>query len=264
VSFYGADVYQGQQEMKQQKYARLFDKAARVLVLGPMMKQQLERLGCPGKKIVIHPLGVDVRSLPSEERILTRGETLRVLFAGTFREKKGLRYLIDAAALARRAGVRLHLEIVGDAAAKPGDAEAKDSVLRRIGSLGLEEIISHHGYLKFRELVALALRSQVFVAPSVTASTGDAEGTPFVLQQMMATGMPVISTIHSDIPYLFGDYKDLLVPERDSRAIADRLQRYAEEPDTIVANGMAMRERICDAFDARKCAGRLSDLYDAL
>ena len=205
VSFYGADVY-AKSEAKQERYARLFDGATRVLALGPVMKERLELLGCPEKKIGIHPLGVDVENLPTEPRILKRGEPLKVLFAGTFREKKGIQYLIDAASLARRAGVRLQLELVGDSAGKGGDEETKKAVLRQISRLGLEDVVTHHGYLPFRELVALALRSHVFVAPSVTAATGDAEGTPFVLQQMMATGMPAISTVHSDIPYLFGKH----------------------------------------------------------
>ena len=81
--------------------------ATRVLALGPVMKEHLERLGCPEKKIVIHPLGVDVENLPAQPRILKPGEPLRILFAGTFREKKGIQYLIEAASLAHRAGVRL-------------------------------------------------------------------------------------------------------------------------------------------------------------
>ena len=264
VSFYGADVYEGPQAERQRTYARLFDETARVLALGPVMKEQLERLGCPEEKITIHPLGVDVEDLPSEPRILKRGEPLRVLFAGTFREKKGIHCLIEAAAMAQRAGLRLKLELVGDSAGKPGDRETKDEVYHQIRRLGLEDLVTHRSFLSFRELVALALRSHVFVAPSVTAATGDAEGTPFVLQQMMATGMPAISTVHSDIPYLFGKHSHLLVPERDARAIAGRLQRYVDDPDTLVADGAALRDQIRRAFDVRKCAAQLSDLYDAI
>ena len=202
VSFYGADVYQASQERSSRSMLDCSIKPRELLALGPVMKEHLERLGCPGKKIVIHPLGVDVENLPLRPRILKPGEPLKVLFAGTFREKKGIQYLIEAVSLARRAGVRLQLELVGDSAGELGMQEIKETVFRQISRLDLREVVNLHGYLQFRELVALALRSHVFVAPSVTAATGDAEGTPFVLQQMMATGMPAISTVHSDIPYL--------------------------------------------------------------
>jgi colanic acid/amylovoran biosynthesis glycosyltransferase len=263
AAFYGADIYEfGPRAEWQSKYARVFTRAARVLALGPRMKGQLESIGCPAEKVAIHPLGVDAENLPSSGRALQRGETLKILFAGTFREKKGAPYLIEAVAMVRRRGVLLDLHLVGDAAGKR-DHETKEAIFRQIRQLGLEDVVTHQPYLPFQDLVALALRLHVFVAPSVTAANGDAEGTPFVLQQMMATGMPAIATAHSDIPYLFGEHAHLLVPERDASAIADRLQCYAENPDKIIEDGAKMRDRIRHAFDVRTCAAHLSDLYDA-
>jgi colanic acid/amylovoran biosynthesis glycosyltransferase len=259
VSFYGADAYQGCQSEKQQMYAQLFDQAALVLALGPFMKARLEQLCCPAEKIVIHPLGVDVEHLPYRPRELKPGETLRILFAGRLREKKGIQYVIEAVALAQQAGVRFELLLVGEGS----DRETTEAVFRRIGQLGLEKVVTHHSFLSFQELIALALRAHVFVAPSVTAADGDAEGTPFVIQQMMATGMPVITTVHSDIPFLFGEQRHLLVPERDAQAIANRIQRYVDEPEALVTDGARMRERI-RAFNLHECAARLSDLYDAV
>jgi colanic acid/amylovoran biosynthesis glycosyltransferase len=263
VGFYGADVYQlGRQGEWQERYIRLFDAAAQVLALGPVMKVYLERMGCPAEKVRVHRLGIDLQGLPNMPRVLKPGEPLRVLFAGTFREKKGLPYLIEAVALAKRAGVQLELCLVGDATLKPGDRETKDLVFRKISEFGLEDVVTHHSYLPFRELMSHALRYHVFVAPSITALDGDAEGTPFVLQQMMATGMPAIATYHSDIPYLFGDHADLLVPERDAVAIARRLELYADDSDALLTDGESLRSRISSAFDVRECAVRLSNLYD--
>jgi len=263
VSFYGADAYElGRQPEWRDKYGPMFQRATRVLALGPVMAAQLAWLGCPSGKIVIHPLGVDVQTLPSRARVRRPGEPLRVLFAGTFREKKGLIYAVHGVAMARRAGVPIELHLVGDEAGKPGDRETKQSVFADIRRLGLDDIVRSHSFLPFHALIELALRSHVFLAPSVTAADGDAEGTPFLLQQMMATAMPVITTNHSDIPYVFGNLQHLLVSERDSRAIAYLLQGYAETPDRLAVDGMAFRSRICRAFDVHECASRLADVYD--
>jgi len=267
VGFYGADVYQRDslsREQLQEIYAQIFDRTSLALALGPVMKAQLESLGCPAEKAMVHALGVDVEHLPRKSRVLRRGEQLKILFAGTFREKKGLRYAIEGAALARRAGVPLKLGLVGDAGTKDGDRETKEEIFRLIRNLGIEEVVTHHSFIRFNELVELALDSHVFLAPSVIAADGDAEGTPFVLQQMMATGMPVIATLHSDIPYLFGEHKHLLVPERDASAIAHRLQRYADDPDALISDGTALRHQVHQFFDVRKCADRLSTLYDSV
>ena len=265
VSFYGADVYQQRRlEVWHKKYFHLFEQVDLTLALGPQMATQLEFLGCPKEKIVVHPLGVDLEALPSRERVLHGTASLKILFAGTFREKKGIEYLIRGAAKARKRGVRLHVTLVGDAAEKPGDFESKESVFEEINKLGLIDSVTHLSFVRFDVLVRTALESHVFVAPSVTGADGDAEGTPFVVQQMMATGMPIITTSHSDIPYIFGQHKHQLVPERDSEAIATRLQQYADEPERLVVDGMALRERIRTSFDVRACAARLSEIYDAL
>jgi colanic acid/amylovoran biosynthesis glycosyltransferase len=265
VSFYGADVYElGSREDWRDKYACMFACAELVLALGPQMAKRLEDLGCPREKIVVHPLGVDVDAIPSRPRVLQHGSALRILFAGTFREKKGVQYVIRGAAKARRAGVRVHVTLVGDALSKPGDLATKESIFREINRLDLNDAVTHYPFVKYNQLIQIALASHVFVAPSVTAADGDSEGTPFVLQQMMATGMPAIATVHSDIPYLFGQQKHMLVPERDTDAIAYRLQEYAAQPDRLVFDGNALQERIRTAFDVRVCAARLSDMYDAL
>lgn len=265
VSFYGADVYQlGRRPEWQDPYREVFDRATRVLALGPVMARHLEQLGCPPEKMVVHPLGVDVDTLPNRPRVMRQGDPLRILCAGTFREKKGLVYAIEAVALARHAGVPVKLYLVGDEAGKAGDRDTKQVLLDTIRALNLDEVTSHWPFVSFRQLMDLALKSDLFLAPSVTAADGDAEGTPFVLQQMMATGMPAIATSHTDIPYLFGVLGDALVPERDVRAIARRLQHYADNPEALTNDGMALRARIRERFAARECAQRLADLYDVV
>lgn len=265
VSFYGADIYElGRETRWQDIYQQTFARVARVLVLGPKMKSQLEAIGCPPNKITIHPLGVCVQDLPFRPRILGKDEPLRILFAGTFREKKGIQYVIEAAALLRSSKLRFELHLVGDAAGKKGDDETKAAIFALIARFGLENVVKHSSYLAFRGLISLALDSHVFIAPSVTAANGDAEGTPFVLQQMMATSMPVIATTHSDIPYIFGEHAStMLVPERDAPAIALKLQRYIESPATLVEDGAKLRQQICSGFDVRSCAVRLRDVYES-
>jgi len=263
VSFYGADVYEmGRLEEWRRKYAPMFETAARVLALGPVMADTLAAIGCPREKISIHPLGVDALDLPLRARHRAEGEPMRVLFAGTFREKKGIRYVVEGVALAAARGVQIELDLVGDAAGKAGDLEIKSEVLQMARELRLAAPVRHHTFVKFKDLVDMAMNAHVFVAPSVTGADGDSEGTPFVLQQMMSTGMACVSTVHADIPYLFGEHAGLLVPERDSAAVADWLVRYWESPDLMAGHGMALAGQIRRHFDAHSCAATLSDLYD--
>ena len=265
IGFYGADVYAlGRLQEWRAHYRRLFEACARALALGPVMAKHLAELGCPAEKIIVHPLGVDSADLPEISRPYVPGQPLRILFAGTYREKKGLKYSLEAIAAVRKAGIPVELELVGEGADKPGDRETEAAALDRIRGLGLEDIVRRHSFLAFRELLDLASRCHVFLGPSVTAADGDSEGTPFVLQQMMATAMPAVATVHSDIPYLFGNLAHLLVPERDSGAIAARLIEYASKPALLAEHGRLFRAQILGHFDVRQCAGRLAEIYDTL
>lgn len=264
-SFYGADVYQLSRLPEwRSRYERLFSMCDRVLALGPKMKAELQKIGCPADKLTVQPIGVDCAMLPSASRVLPTNGVLKILFAGSFREKKGLQYLIEAVHLLNRQGVRFELDIVGDSSKKPGDEETKRMALQLISRFNLEALIRLHSWLEFRNLIRLALDSHVFVGPSVTAADGDAEGTPFVLQQMMATRMACIATRHSDIPFVYGDLSYLLVPERDSRAIADRLQAYVDSPHLLIEHGTALRQQVLTKFDIRQCATKLAAVYDTV
>lgn len=265
VGFYGADVYElGRTSDWQEEYGRLFDRLQLALALGPQMAARLEELGCPKSKIAVHALGVDVDNIPNRPRVLEKGSPLRILFAGTFREKKGVEYLIQGAAEARRSGVPLQLTLVGDAAGKPGDAETKATIFREIDRLAMHDAVTHLPFVPFDELMHLALKSHVFAAPSVTSANGDAEGTPFVLQQMMASAMPVIATVHSDIPFLFGEHSGQLIPERDAHAVAVRLQEYTDAPEMLVSHGRMLRARARAALNVRVQAGALSTIYEGV
>ncbi len=265
VSFYGADVYVlGRRPEWRDRYAPVFARATRVLALGPWMAASLEQLGCPREKLTIHAMCVDAEGLPYRPRVMRPGGPLKILFSGTFREKKGCVYLIDAVSRLKQRGVPLELHLVGDAVSRPGDAETKAEILGALDRLGLKGETTLHGWLTFKDLIALALDCHVFVAPSVTAADGDSEGSPAVVSQMMATAMPVVATRHSDIPYTFGAWADRLVPERDAGAIAERLERYFDEPAALTREGLELREQILGHSDTRLCAARLSDLYDSV
>jgi len=64
-----------------------------------------------------------------------------------------------------------------------------------------------------------AYKNHIFLSPSVTALDGDTEGgAPVTIIEMAATGMPIISTKHCDIPEVIKDgVTGFLANERDGR-----------------------------------------------
>ena len=76
------------------------------------------------------------------------------------------------------------------------------------------------GSRSHREIPSLLRDSQVFLLPSVRSAAGDEEGTPVSLMEAMATGLPVVSTVHAGIPELVEEgVSGFLVPERDEEGV---------------------------------------------
>jgi colanic acid/amylovoran biosynthesis glycosyltransferase len=263
VSFYGADVFEWPREDRwREAYASVFDAATLVLGLGPFMVDALHSLGCSPSKTRVHPLGVDLSDLPFRPRTRQPDEPLRILFAGTFREKKGVPYLLHAVSIIHHEGHSVELLLVGDSTDKPGDLEEKQRIVRLIDELGLQSVVRISPFLTFRALVDTAAHCHVLAAPSITAENGDAEGTPFIIQQMMGTGMPVVSTRHSDIPFIFGPLADRLAAERDVEGLARALRPYAVDHLLAAREADLFRQHVVQHLDVRQHAARLAGLYD--
>lgn len=267
VTFYGADISQlpASEPRWRGRYRELFASAARVLCEGPHMRRCAIDLGCPPEKVLVHHLGVDVAGLPFEPREWSGDEPLRVLLAGTFREKKGFPLALRAlgALRARRPALRLEITIIGDAAGKPGDAEEKAAILE---TLRAERLAPHARLLGFQPhdvLTSEARQHHLFLSPSMTARDGDTEGgAPVSILEMAASGMPVVSTTHCDIPNILRDrVSGVLAPERDLDALISGLEWLVDDPARWRPLAEAARERVCASFDAEAQGQRLAAIY---
>lgn len=123
-----------------------------------------------------------------------------------------------------------------------------------------------HGALphdRVRHLFGLA---DAFVLCSRKGPDGDCEGTPTVLLEAQAAGLPCISTFHAGIPEIVPvENHDLLAEEGDVAGFAQRFVRLLEEEEAGIAQ-IAARGRIHIEvhFDLRNSAAQLRDLYRGL
>ncbi|MGH7494611.1 MAG: glycosyltransferase [bacterium] len=256
TGFYGLDAssYLRRTEWLE-KYRKLFEEGEVFLVLGPRMREALTNAGCPAEKIIIQNLGIVIEEFPLQASKLNPGETARIIMGASFREKKGIIYALEAAAMLRDHSINYKLVIAGDGDMRP-------EIERKISDLNLRNRIDLLGYvepLAFRKLLA---RGHMLILPSVTASDGDMEGTPFVLMEALALGMPVVSTWHADIPEIVKDgCNGFLVPERDAYALAEKLEYLLQHPETWAALGKAGREHISEHFNAQRQFEKLLQIY---
>jgi colanic acid/amylovoran biosynthesis glycosyltransferase len=265
VTFYGYDVNKLPTEDKRwlHRYRELFENADLFLCEGPYMARQLVKLGCREDKVRVQHLGVDVGNIRFQPRSWSPGTPFRVLIAAGFREKKGIPYALEALAQLQEK-IPLEITIIGDAGSDPGSQEEKKRILNVIEKGGLSSKTRLLGFRPYSVLFEEAYQHHVFLSPSVHASDGDTEGgAPVSLIDMMATGMPVVSTDHCDIPGVV-DYgvEGWLVPERDVDGLAERLlwlTEHTNEWENLLHVG---RRHIEMEFDAAGQGKRLAKIYE--
>lgn len=274
VTFYGNDAtsYPNKDERWVARYQELFDAVEAVLCEGPHMAQTIRGLGCPEEKTRVHHLGVPVDDLAFEPRTIEPGGTLRVLLVASIREKKGLPYALEALGRLQEE-VPVSITFIGGASRVPligpiskpmaGVQEEKERIEQTIEDWNLGDKIDMMGYQPHRVMLEEAYKHHVFLSPSVTARDGDGEGgAPVTLIEMAATGMPIVSTRHGDIPsVVLHDESGYLATERDVDALVEYLRRLARHPETWEEMGEAGRRHIEAEYNAPVQGKRLGAIY---
>jgi colanic acid/amylovoran biosynthesis glycosyltransferase len=266
TSFYGADASRLPRDpLWRSRYERLFAHGELFLAEGEAMRRTLTELGCPRERIVVQHLGVSLDDLPFVVRRPDASGVVRVLVAATFREKKGIPDALRAVEQLRPHHQRLQVTLVGDSMGTAADEEEKRTILDLVGRLeGVVRWVGFQPYPAFRRAL---LDHHLFLSPSCTSRDGDAEGgAPVTLIEAQATGMPVVSTRHCDIPEIVVDGKaGHLSPERDVKALAANLERLITAPVSVwEAMGAAARAHIEKHYNVRTQVARLEDLYERL
>ncbi|MEB3215437.1 MAG: glycosyltransferase [Nostocales cyanobacterium 94392] len=267
VTFYGEDVNcYPQNPLWHKRFQQLFDEVNLILCEGSFMAQCIVNLGCPAEKVKVHHLGVNLEQIKFKPRVWNPNETLRVLIAASFREKKGIPYGLEALGKLQQK-VHLEITIIGDARSGDKISQAeKKRILETIDKFDLCSKTRLLGYQPHKNFCEQAYKNHVFLSPSVTAEDGDTEGgAPVSIIENIATGMPVISTTHCDIPEVSkNSVQNLLAPERDVDGLVAMFNWLINYPDQWKKMLEAGREYLEQEYDARKQGQRLANIYQSI
>lgn len=151
-------------------------------------------------------------------------EEIRILTLCYIRPEKGIEYLIEAfAALSRNYGDGQSLKLL---LAGPRDRylEYQKKLDHLVEKYSLDNQVEWLGYIPHASIKALMETADIFVLPSLS------EGTPRVLLEARATGLPIISTNVGGIPSSVTDgYDGLLVPPKNSIEIESALLKIIKD-----------------------------------
>jgi colanic acid/amylovoran biosynthesis glycosyltransferase len=108
--------------------------------------------------------------------------------------------------------------------------------------------------------------ADIFLHPSVTGQDGDNEGgAPVCIIEASAVGLPVVSTLHADIPEVVIDEQTgFLVPERNSMLLAERIIRLIENPQLRMDFGKCGRTHIFKNYNLNTQLRNLENIYSEI
>jgi glycosyltransferase involved in cell wall biosynthesis len=231
------------------EYEALFQSGAALLTNSAYLGDRLVAAGAPAAAVEIVPLGVDP-AIAGAPATGTPGET-RVVTVARLVPKKGLRDSITAFARIPPAGLGagLSYHIIGDG---PQRAE----LAAHAAALGVADRVRFHGFLPRPDTLGLLRTASVMVLASVTAESGDTEGTPVALLEAAMMGLPIVATAHAGIPEILPESarrEGYLVPEGSVEGLMAAIERIVRSPAAHQDWGRACHQHVrsrhsADAF----------------
>jgi glycosyltransferase involved in cell wall biosynthesis len=247
VTVHGGDAYTLRGRVGRAVKRLVLSRAAAVL---PVSRDIAASLGLQGASVL--RMGVDTAALAAAVGERSPEDGLLV-FVGRLAEKKGVDVLVEAVAQLSEA----RLEIVGDG---PDRAALERLTIR----LGVADRVRFRGKLPKADVLGVLARASVAVIPSRVAADGDMEGTPVVLCEAMAAGVPVVASDLGGLGECIHHGIDgFLVPPGDVDALAATLRKMLSGGVDLDALGRAGAETARRSLDIAAVGSEYARIFAA-
>jgi len=199
-----------------------------VIVLTEDMKREIQKI-C-NRDVFVIPNGIDLKrfkNLSKEDlrsKLEIKEQERAILFVGTLRPVKGVRYLIEAMRFITDKNKNKRLFIVGD-------GEERKYLEDLVRNLNLEKYVAFIGKVPNEKIPEYMAASDVFVLPSFS------EGLPVTVLEAMASGLPIVATNVRGLPEIIKNGENgFLVMPKSTEQIAEKVLLLLEDGE--------LRERI--------------------
>lgn len=265
VSLHGSDVFVAETFAPARRAARLaFARAGAITACSADLGRRAEAIGADPARLMLVPYGVDAGRFGPDAAARAALRTslnlpadVPLLFAaGRLVRKKGFAYLIDALPLIAAGGGAPVLAIGGE-----GDLAAE--LAARAAQAGVGSSVRLLGNLPHDTVARYLAAADVVVVPSIRDDAGNIDGLPNVVMEALASGTPLVTTSAGGIgAVVTADQTALLVPERDSAALAGAISRLLLDPAQGRAIGAAARALAAGEFGWARTAERFEAAYE--
>ena len=155
------------------------------------------------------------------------------LFVGRLISLKGLRYLLEAVEQLVQGGMDSFSVVLA------GDGEQRQDLLRMVSALRLESIVHLLGQMRYEDMGALFLASDVFVFPTLE------DVWAVVVLEAMAFGKPVLCSQYAGAKEMVEHgVNGYVFDPRNPEELAEYMARFIQQPGLIEEFGQKSKEII--------------------
>ena len=181
---------------------------------------------------------------------LNRG-TLNLLFLSNMIRSKGVFIALEAAKVLKDKKHNFKFYFVGEWY----DIKRKE-FFNEVKRRNIDKEVEYLGFKKGKEKEKILKDSDIFVYPTYKDIFG------IVNIEAMQFGLPVVSTYEGAIPEIVEDnVTGFLVPQKDSRALAEKIEILINNPDLRIKMSRAGREKFLREYTFDKFENRLIGIF---
>ena len=264
ISLHGSDLFVAERNRLAGWAARrAFRRADRVTGCSADLRDRAVALGADDGRAetLLHGVDADRFTPSAETRARVRaghgiGADDPVVFAvGRLVRKKGFEYLIDAVASLAPRHARLRLVIAGG-----GDLDGE--LHERAAARGVTDHVMFLGSVAHGAVADWLAAADISAAPSVVDDAGNVDGLPNTVLEALASATPVVATLAGGIGAVAVDGETaLIVPERDSEALAHAIETLVQDPALGGRIGQTARQRMQTEQTWARVAQRFEEAY---
>lgn len=235
------------------EYSKMFTYVLANMVVSRHMIAVLEEMGASSENIYYNP------SYPADSFFSLQPDLTSTGFIsiGRLVEKKGP--LLTLLAFAK-----VLTEIPGAKLVMVGDGPLRQQCQWVIGGMNMSHAVEMKGALTVECVQKLVNQSFCLVQHSIKAADGNSEGTPGVVLEAGAAGLPVIATRHAGIPDVVLDGETgFLVDEGDISAMAKAMIALYKDRALCARMGEAARKRVQENFSGEKHLALMHKLIES-
>lgn len=258
VALRGHDITKNEAKDDPSMYQKLFEMSDLFLPVCYYFKDVAVQLGCDPSKIIVYHSAIDCSRFFFKEKKVKKNEKIELVSVCRLVEKKGLDIAIKAVAEVVKKNKNIRFTIIGR-------GRLRSELEKLVKKLGIENKVNFFGWAIQDQVIKILDKSHIFLLPSITAANGDEEGIANALKEAMAMGLMSIGTVHAGTPELIDDeVSGFLVPQNDSKALAEKIMYVVQHPEIWKKTGLAARQKIEAEFEIKKSIKQLEKIFYTL